>query len=264
MAPARTSSVTWFSRNRARPFAAAPSWHQACGTSHIVAGSAAPLTARTKTSRPAVRQLSMMRRGSPPPPAMIPSLPAIRSFRLTNGPARIGSDELDDVVDRSNAAKTFSSFVDPIDKGAVSGEQELIGIAQPLNVLTTEAAALHADDVEPVQPGSIPHHLAIGDDVPLDTRHPADHRIILNDDMTRERRVVRHDNVVADLAVMGDVGADHEQAVIADPGDHSSACGARVHRHVFADRVVATDDKFRFLAPVLEVLRFKPDRGERK
>ena len=38
--PARTSSVTWFSRSRARPVAAAPMRHQACGTSRTVAGSA--------------------------------------------------------------------------------------------------------------------------------------------------------------------------------------------------------------------------------
>src|SRR5262249_17415753 len=147
MLPANTRSVTWFSRSRESPAAAAPMRHQACGTSRTVSGSAAPSRASTKTSRPAARQVSTRRRGRPPPPATIPSLFAICSFGLANGAAGIGADEFDDVVDRADAAEAFRGLVDAFDQSAVRREQELIGIAQRLDIFAAEAAALHADDV---------------------------------------------------------------------------------------------------------------------
>src|SRR6202521_249557 len=217
MPPANTSSVTLLSRNRARPAAAAPMRHQACGTSDTVAGSADPSRARTKTSRPAARQDSTKRRGSPPLPATIPSLAFIRTLRLADGAARIGTNEIDDVVDRSDTGETLRGFGHAITQSAIGGEQELIGVAQPLNVLTTEPAALHTDDVEPVEPCPFPHHLPIGNDIAFDARHAADHRVLadthvlvdrtepaensifLDDNMARERRIVRHDHVIGNL-----------------------------------------------------------------
>src|SRR6266446_1486317 len=147
MPPANTSSVTLLSRNKARPAAAAPIRHHACGTSRTVAGSAAPSRARTKTSRPAARQDSTRRCGKPPPPATIPSLPAIRPLRLADGAARIGTNKIDDVVDRSDAAETLCGFIHPVAQSAAGREQKLIRVAQPLDILAAEATALHADDV---------------------------------------------------------------------------------------------------------------------
>src|SRR5262245_13417612 len=119
MLPANTSSQTLFSRNKESPAAAAPIRHQACGTSRTVSGSADPSRASTKTSRPVARQVSTRRRGRPPPPATIPSLFAIRPFRLANGAARIGADEFDNVVDRPDAAEAFCGLVDTLDQSAV-------------------------------------------------------------------------------------------------------------------------------------------------
>src|ERR1700730_18304316 len=280
MPPANTSSVTLLSRNRARPAAAAPMRHQACGTSDTVAGSADPSRARTKTSRPAARQVSPKRRGAPPPPATIPSLASIRTLRLADGAARIGTNEIDDVVDRSDTGETLRRFGHAITQSAIGGEQELIGVAQPLNVLTTEPAALHTDDVEPVEPCPFPHHLPVGNDIALDPRHAADHGVLadthvlvdgaepaensifLDDNMARERRIVRHDHVIGNLTVIGDVRAHHEEAVVADPRDHPAPGRPRVHRHVFANRVVAPDHKLGLLTPIFEILRFEPDRGK--
>src|SRR6202521_3206121 len=147
MPPARTSSVTLFSRSKARPAAAAPMRHQACGTPRTVAASAAPSMATTKTSRPAARQHSIRRSGKPPPPATMPSLPAIRLFRLADCAARIRTNKIDDVVDRGDAAETFGGFVHPVAQRAAGGEQELIGVAQAQDIVTAEAAPLHADDI---------------------------------------------------------------------------------------------------------------------
>src|SRR6202023_4158539 len=176
---ASTSSVTALARSRSNPRAAAPIRHQACGTPSTVAGSASPASARTKPSRPAVRQLSIRRRGSAPLPATMPRGPgrlsAILSFRLADRPAGVGADKGDHVVDRTDAAKPVGGLVDAVVEGALGREQELIGAAQTLDVLAAEAVALHADDVEPAEPRPIAHHLAIGDHVALDARHAADH-----------------------------------------------------------------------------------------
>src|SRR5271163_4413671 len=282
MPPASTSSVTSFLRNRARPAAAAPSRHQACGTPSTVAGSAAPSRARTKTSRPAARQDSTRRRGSSPHPATIPSLSAIRPLRLTDGPARIGADEFDDVVDRPNSAEALRGLGHPVAERPVCGEQELVRVAQRLDILATDAAALHPDDIEPAQTSPVSHYLAVGDDIALDAGHPADHRVhtdpsvlvyraespkngvILDNDVAPKRRVVGHDDMVADLAIVGDMCANHKKAAVTNPGDHAAACGSGVYCHIFPDRVVAPDDKLRLFTAILEILRLEPNRGERK
>src|SRR5207302_6573917 len=221
--------------------------------------------------------------GRAPLPAMMPSGPplsAIRAFWLTDRARRVGPDKGDDVVDRADAAEALGHFCDPVVESAVGREQKLIGAAQGLDVLATEAAAVHADDVEPTEAGAVAHDLAIGNDVALDTGHTANHRmlpdphelvhrreaaqegIILDDHMAGQSRVVRHDDMVANLAIMCDVGADHEQPVLANAGHHAAAFGAGIHRHVFADRVVTADHETRFLAAVFQILGLEADRGE--
>src|SRR4029077_3799835 len=181
--------------------------------------------ASTKTGRLAAWQLSTRRRGSAPFPAMMPrgASAAIRPFRLADRARGIGADERDDVVDRADAAEALGNLVDPVVERPVGRKQKLIGATQSLNVLAAEAATLHADDVEPAKPRPVAHHLAVGDDVALDPRHPADHRmppdadtlvqrgaaaeqgIVLDDDVAGQSRIVGHDYVIADLAIMGDV-----------------------------------------------------------
>src|SRR5207237_5825272 len=92
-------------------------------------------------------------------------------------PARIGADEFDDVVDRRNSAETLRGLVYPVAQCTIRGEQELVSVAEPLDILPAEAAALHPDDVEPTQSSPVSHHLAIRDDIALDTSHPPDHRL---------------------------------------------------------------------------------------
>src|SRR5436190_11336126 len=101
----------------------------------------------------------------------MPILTAIRPLWLADRAARIGPNKGDDILDRGDAAETLGRPVDPIVQRAVGRKQELIGIAQALDVFTAEPAALHADDIEPAQPGAIAHDLAIGNDIALDPRH---------------------------------------------------------------------------------------------
>src|SRR6516164_2288033 len=181
--PAKTSSVTLLSRSKERPSIAAPMRHQACGTSRTVSGSAAPSRAKTNTSRPAARQASTRRLGNRPPPATIPILPVARLLGLTDGAARIGPNEVEDVVDRCDAAEALGRLAYAIAQGAIRGKQKLVCSAQALDVLAAEAAALHADDVQTAQPRPVPHHLTVRNNVALDTRHAADHRVPADPDM---------------------------------------------------------------------------------
>ena len=138
-------------------------------------------------------------------------------------------------------------------------KQQLVGVAQCLDLLSGKTAALHADNVEPGQPGAVAHDLAIRDDIALHPGHAANHRVapdpnklmhgtepaqermFLEHDMSGKSGVICHDNVVGDLAVMRDMRSDHKQAVISDTGNHAAAGRARVHRYVFADRIARAD-----------------------
>ena len=62
---------------------------------------------------------------------------------------------------------------------------------------------------------------------------------------------------------MSDVHADHDPAIVTDPGDHAATRGARVDCHVLADGGVLADLERRGFAGIFEVLRPVPDRGER-
>jgi hypothetical protein len=69
---------------------------------------------------------------------------------------------------------------------------------------------------------------------------------------------------IDDYAIMRDVDADHEGAVVADPRHHAAARRAGIDRHLLADDVVAADLEPRLLALVLEILRNVADRSERE
>ena len=43
--------------------------------------------------------------------------------------------------------------------------------------------------------------------------------------MPGQGRIIGQDNIVGDLAVMGHMGSDHEQAIITNRGDHPAALG---------------------------------------
>ncbi len=63
---------------------------------------------------------------------------------------------------------------------------------------------------------------------------------------------------------MRHMGACHEEAAVADPRHHAAAGRSGVHRDLLADDIVPADDKPRLLAPILQILRLVPDRGEGK
>ena len=82
----------------------------------------------------------------------------------------------------------------------------------------------------------------------------AHRRPFFDDDMASKSCGVGEDDVVADDAIMCDVGVGHDQRVIADAGQASALCSAAIDGDKFADGVVVADLKARRFTFVAEVL----------
>src|SRR4051794_37285436 len=82
--------------------------------------------------------------------------------------------------------------------------------------------------------------------------------------MTRQDRSIAHDDAIAELAVVCNVGRRHEQAFIADARLHDAALRAAMNRHRLSDNGTIADAHARRLTAILEILRWRPDRGEGK
>ena len=74
-----------------------------------------------------------------------------------------------------------------------------------------------------------------------------------------QQRAVGHDDVVAQLAIVGHVAAGHQEVLVADPRDAVFFFAAAIDRHAFADDVVVADDDLRVAAGVADVLRLAAD-----
>ena len=70
--------------------------------------------------------------------------------------------------------------------------------------------------------------------------------------------------MVGELAVMGDMRADHQEAVGADAGYAAAALGARIDGDVFANDGVIADFEPCIFAVIFQILRNVTDRGEGK
>ena len=80
--------------------------------------------------------------------------------------------------------------------------------------------------------------------------------------MARECSQIRHDDVIAQFAVVGDVTVGHDHAVVADPGSALSCGGTPVDGHVFPDLVAIADNDLGGLALVVQILWGHADGGK--
>src|SRR5262249_6874524 len=74
---------------------------------------------------------------------------------------------------------------------------------------------------------------------------------------------VGQDHIVADVAVVADMGADHEKPAIADASGAAAVLGPKIHGHVLADIATGTDLEPGRSAAVLDRLRRRAERSER-
>ena len=90
-----------------------------------------------------------------------------------------------------------------------------------------------------------------------------DVRIILDDHMASKCRPIRENGVVADDAIVCDVGIRHKEIAAADPGHAAALRGAAAHRGKFPKTVRVAHHEFRALTAKFQVLRISADRAKR-
>lgn len=93
----------------------------------------------------------------------------------------------------------------------------------------------------------------------MDADKTAENGVIVDRDMARQRGIVGHDGVVADLTVVGDVDIGHDPIVVTQAGHATVLYRAGVESAVFADRVVVANFQAGRFAGVFLVLRFTTD-----
>ena len=172
--------------------------------------------------------------------------------------------------------------VDALLERAFVRKQQAVSAAQLVNVLAGKTAPRQADDVEARQMRPVAERHPVGNQIVLQARHAAEEGVradarelddgraaaddgeIADRAMARQHDVVGEDHVVADAAVVPDVGVGEEGAAIADGRHHATAFGAGIHGHAFADLAVGPDRQRRRLALVFQILRLMADRGKRE
>src|SRR5918993_139766 len=189
-------------------------------------------------------------------------------------------DEADEFLDLGRALNLLANLGERL-RGVEPGrEQEAEGVVQRVDGLLRVVAALHADGVEAVAAGVVADGEGEGErvldddrvaaDVRLapdaaelvDARVGADVRAVGDFDVAGERGGVSHDDAVADAAVVRDVRLGHDEAVVADGGEHPAALRAAVDGDELAYLAATADARLRRLAPVLQVLRREADGDE--
>ena len=96
----------------------------------------------------------------------------------------------------------------------------------------------------------------------MNRRQPTYADIVLQRHVAGQGGAVGEDDVVADPAVVADVGIDHEQVVVPDAGLHAATVRADVEGGELADRVPVADRQRAVLPAILHVLRHRAHAGE--
>jgi hypothetical protein len=158
----------------------------------------------------------------------------------------------------------------------------LEGNVQPMDRGFVEAAAAQADDVQRGEAGAVADDAAKRDHVPLDARYPADHRraadanelmdrrraadhgVLADADVPTHHDIVRHNHVVADLAIMRNVDDGHQHAVGANAGHAYAGRRATVDGAMLPHQSARADLAAGWFVLVLHVLRGKAYGAERE
>src|SRR6266700_3718533 len=85
-----------------------------------------------------------------------------------------------------------------------------------------------------------------------------------HDDMASQSCGIRQNDVVADYAVMSNVGVGHDERVASNARDSAALGCAAIEGRKLADDIVVSDLEPRRLSFVTNVLRGHPNGGKRK
>ena len=92
---------------------------------------------------------------------------------------------------------------------------------------------------------------------------PTNVHVVTDVDMSGHGGVARDDEVIADHAVMGNVGIGEQGIIVAEDGPFA-LLGAEVYADVFAEGVTGADLEARLAGAGFEVLRAAANKGIRK
>jgi hypothetical protein len=96
----------------------------------------------------------------------------------------------------------------------------------------------------------------------LHGRAAAENRMISDDDMSRQHDIIGEKHVIAEPAIMRDMGLREQSATIADTRRHAPVRRARIDGHAFANDAIGADLERRRFARIFAVLWRMPDRRE--
>src|SRR5262245_47428212 len=168
----------------------------------------------------------------------------------------------------------------PVAKHPPILEEALIGSPHAVDIVAGEAAPAHADHVQAMEHSALTNREAERNDVScrgahagnhgafadadelVNRGHTAEHDAILERHMAAKYSVVGEDDVVAELAVMPNMRAHHEEAAVADRRHAAAFLGTAIHGDVLADVAARANDKLRRPAAVFDRLWRCAERGE--
>src|SRR5262245_26372460 len=192
-----------------------------------------------------------------------------------------GADEGEHAADELIPCKLALDPFEPIAEDPRSEEQDVIGAAQSVNIGPRKTTPAHPDHIEPIEHRALADGEAKRNEVSRYPADPGDHRTLADPhklvdggtptennpvpqcDVTTENRIVGQDNVVADVTVVADMRADHEEAAVAHACDAATVLGPQIHGDMLADIAVGADLESRRSAAILDRLRRRAERSER-
>jgi hypothetical protein len=83
----------------------------------------------------------------------------------------------------------------------------------------------------------------------------SENHVVTDADVPAKHRIVCEDHVTTDFAIMTDVRSHHEKAVITNFGDTPVILSACIHRHVFANVAIGTNNQPGWTATIAIRLR---------
>src|SRR2546430_1478290 len=89
-------------------------------------------------------------------------------------------------------------------------------------------------------------------------------RSVINCHVTRQRRAIGHDHVVAQTTIMSDVSLGHDQTIVTDLSEQAAAFGAAVNGDKLSYSISLSNASLGKLTLVFEILRCQSYRNERK
>ena len=108
------------------------------------------------------------------------------------------------------------------------------------------------------------HHNAFADLHELmDRRVAADEGAAADADVTAEHGVVRKGDVIANVAIMRDMGTNHKDATCTDPCNPAAGFGADIHGNAFAYLAACADNELGRLAAIVDRLWRRAERRKR-